>query len=232
MSSSTRPSWRKTVEQQLEENSKFVTYALATLSPSGEPKVRHVIHRGISPSGMFLTTTDTRMQKPVHLAAHHGVEVAWWIDPSAIQFRFSGEAYTIPAQHDKAGSSAVEKVLGALKLAESGGEDASAQWWEEKRMELWEKGMSGHLRASFARPTPGKPLDEVDSKPEEWPESLPPTSDDPEEQKVIDTALEHFAILAIRPTAFEVLELKPTPNIRTQYSLQSDGKWKEVSVAP
>ena len=67
MSSSARPAWRKTVEQQLEENSKFTSessysllplrctkrsirlipaYALATLSPSGEPKVRHVIHRG------------------------------------------------------------------------------------------------------------------------------------------------------------------------------------------
>ena len=56
--------------------------------------------------------------------------------------------------------------------------------------------------------------------------------DDPKEQEKIDNALSHFALLAIRPVAFEQLELKPTPNIRTQWEQQQDGSWKEKHVAP
>jgi hypothetical protein len=29
-----------------------------------------------------------------------------------------------------------------------------------------------------------------------------------------------------------MLELKPVPNVRTQYNKQSDGSWEKVSVAP
>lgn len=56
--------------------------------------------------------------------------------------------------------------------------------------------------------------------------------DDPEEEKKIEFALNNFALLAIRPTAVEYLELKPTPNHRTQWNKQSNGDWDRVEVAP
>ncbi len=60
--------------------------------------------------------------------------------------------------------------------------------------------------------------------------SLTP-QDDPKEQQKIDEALSHFALLAIRPVAVEVLELKPVPNKRTQWA-EKGAEWIERRVAP
>lgn len=51
-------------------------------------------------------------------------------------------------------------------------------------------------------------------------------------KKDIEFALNNFALLAIKPNAVEFLELKPTPNKRTQWHKQSDGEWERVEVAP
>lgn len=164
------------------------------------------------------------MQKPVHLASHHDYEIAWWFLPSAVQFRISGEAYSIPIE-PSGESSKILEALGAT------GDEADPEWWEKQRMTLWKESMSGHLRASFGRPPPGTPLDQV-PPPDTWDESLPAESDDPEEKKKIENALSHFALIAFRVDAFENLELKPVPNRRTQWTKQKDGEWKEVKVAP
>ena len=113
----------------------------------------------VTPSGLLLTTTDTRMQKPNHLAHDPTVELAWWIEDPAIQFRITGKAYTIPTD-----PSEVQGVLDKIGLD---GEDAKAEFWEDKRKDLW-KNLSGHLRGSFGRPPPGKKLDEIEEKPEDW----------------------------------------------------------------
>ena len=122
----------------------------------------------VTPSNLLLTTTDTRMQKPTQLASHHDVEIAWWIEPPAIQFRLQGKAYTLPPDKTE-----VAKALKAMGLQ---GDEADGKWWENKRKEVWEKEMSGHLRGSFARPAPGTPLDQIDTKPEDWPTKLDPDS--------------------------------------------------------
>jgi hypothetical protein len=55
--------------------------------------------------------------------------------------------------------------------------------------------------------------------------------DDPEKQKEIDTAFEHFALLVIKTEGAEYLELKPQPNTRTQW-VRDGENWKETKVCP
>lgn len=54
---------------------------------------------------------------------------------------------------------------------------------------------------------------------------------DPNEQKEIDAAFEHFALLVIKVEGAEFLELKPQPNTRTQWTRQGED-WKETKVCP
>jgi hypothetical protein len=56
--------------------------------------------------------------------------------------------------------------------------------------------------------------------------------DDPKQQKDIDYALSHFAVIAIKVDEFEVLELKPVPNKRTQWKRNAQGEWDQTKVAP
>lgn len=124
-------------------------------------------------SSILITTTDTRMAKPVHLAAHHTVEMAWWLADPAIQFRITGQAYTIP--NDTSASDYDSQIKDALKGLRAKGDEEGKDFWESERKRLWKEAMSGHLRASFGRPPPGTPLSEV-SDPKTWPESLKPES--------------------------------------------------------
>ncbi|OCF30770.1 hypothetical protein I316_07577 [Kwoniella heveanensis BCC8398] len=226
MSNSSKPQWVPLLEQQLKENPKSTTYAFSTLSKEGNPKVRYVIHRGITPSSLLLTTTDTRMGKPEHLAHSPTIELAWWIESTNVQFRITGQAVTIASGAE----TDFDKALHVLGLKAGQEEEGKAEWWENERKKLWE-GVSGHLRAGFGRPPPGKKLDEVESS-DKWPETIPAKSDEPDEQKTIDYAFSHFAIIAIAPQAVEFLELKPIPNRRTQWRRQADGSWDELKVAP
>ncbi|WWD00705.1 hypothetical protein V866_007640 [Kwoniella sp. B9012] len=216
--------WLPLIEQQLKENPKSTTYAFSTLSEEGNPKVRFVIHRGISPNALLLTTTDTRMSKPKHISHSPTVEIAWWIEATNVQFRITGKAVSIPTPS----SSSIQEAIKTLGV--DGLEEGSEKWWESKRKELW-GGVSGHLRAGFGRPTPGKKLDEVEGS-DKWPETIPAESDKQDEQKTIDAAYDHFAIIAIAPEAVEYLELKPIPNRRTQWKRKEGGEWEETKVAP
>ena len=107
------------------------------------------------------------MQKPPQLQSHPILELAWWIEPPAVQFRITGKGYPILPDPKDCRSISAESVqaLGAK------GKEADLGFWKDKRMEAWKKEMSGHLRASFARPAPGTPLSEVES-PDTWPEKL------------------------------------------------------------
>ena len=103
------------------------------------------------------------MQKPVNLAHDSSVELAWWIEPPAVQFRIRGQAYTLPPDKTQA-----NEVIKRLQLS---GDEAKGAWWEDKRENIWSD-LTGHIRASFARPTPGTPLDQAKEKPEDWIERL------------------------------------------------------------
>ncbi|AAW45838.2 hypothetical protein CNJ01800 [Cryptococcus deneoformans JEC21] len=228
-----KPAWLPILEQQLKENPKCLAYAFSTLSQEGTPKVRHVIHRGFTPSSLLLTTTDTRMDKPAHLSHSSTIELAWWLSSTNVQFRITGQAYTIPLTMSLSDKE-FNRVIDGLKV--TGTEESQKEWWEGKRNELWQ-GVNGRLRAGFGRPSPGKRLEEVEDS-SKWPETIPAKSDDPEGQKLVETAYNHFAIVAIRPEAVEFLELQPIPNRRTQWrwtknpDIEDSGSWEEVKVAP
>ncbi|KAL7419374.1 hypothetical protein Q5752_006212 [Cryptotrichosporon argae] len=221
------PEWRAILDAQLRENPKATSYALATLSLENRPRNRFVIHRGITPSSILLATTDVRMQKPVHLSHSPRAEVAWWIEASGVQFRIAGRAAVLPAL-TASSRPGIEDALGVLGTQ---GDEADPEWWERERVRIFADGMSGHLRASFARPNPGHALADVESAPEEWAETILAHSDNPAEQALIETALSNFAILALRPESFEFLELKPIPNRRTAWTLEA-GEWVKTAVVP
>ncbi len=122
----------------------------------------------VTPGNVLLTTTDTRMQKPVHLASNPILEIAWWIDDSAVQFRITGEGYTVPSPDAPNGHDLIDKAVKALGQDGAGGREGNPEWWEGKRREMWAKEMSGHLRGSFGRPQPGKKMSEIVEKPEDW----------------------------------------------------------------
>ena len=197
------------------------------------------------------------MQKPVHLKNDPTLEIAWWIDDSAVQFRITGEGYTVPSPTSPDGESLVQAAVKALGHDGAGGREGNAEWWEGKRREMWATEMSSHLRGSFGRPDPGKKMSEIEEKPEDWIQRLDaesvsaecsrwrcrlggtrlradggPEQDDPKQKKDIEFARNNFALLAIRPTGVEYLELKPTPNKRTQWTKRADGEWDRVEVAP
>jgi hypothetical protein len=113
------------------------------------------------------------MAKPAHLAAHHTVEMAWWLSEPAIQFRITGQAYTIPS--DESASDYDSKFGDVLSGLKAKGDEAEKGFWQKERKRLWTEAMSGHLRASFGRPPPGTPLSEVPD-PSTWDESLPAES--------------------------------------------------------
>jgi hypothetical protein len=97
------------------------------------------------------------------------------MEGSGVQFRVAGEALIVPNDADvnpsaqKALEEAVQK-----DSVRAVGEEKKADYWIGERERNWTKGISGHLRATFARPTPGTPLDKVDRNPEEWTETMKP----------------------------------------------------------
>ncbi|KAJ9120267.1 hypothetical protein QFC22_003167 [Naganishia vaughanmartiniae] len=151
-------------------------YPFASVDTSGSPRVRYVVHRALTPESSFLIfTTDTRMGKCTHLASDGRCEASFWMEGSGVQFRVAGQALVIPNDADvnpsvqKALEEAVQKdVVRAV------GKEQKADYWIGERERNWTKGISGHLRATFARPTPGTPLDQVDRKPDEWTETMKP----------------------------------------------------------
>jgi len=113
------------------------------------------------------------MKKYDELKANPKVEVAFWMEKTGVQFRISGKAAVLPNKEE--GKGELETILKDTLEAE--GEEKETSWWMKKRDEEFEK-MSGHLRATFARPTPGTPLSEVEEKPEDWPETIKPPGKD------------------------------------------------------
>jgi hypothetical protein len=97
------------------------------------------------------------------------------MEKTGVQFRISGKAAVLPNKPEE--KSALEKILKETLHAK--GEEATPEYWVNKRSEEFEK-MSGHLRATFARPPPGTPLEDLKEgeKPGDWSESIKPPGED------------------------------------------------------
>lgn len=130
--------------------------ALSSLSSPTSPSNRYIVHRELllasptSVSPLFISTTDIRSPKVAQIRTEPIVSVARWYPTSNSQIRIVGEARIVSAK--EAGADAV--------------------FWEEKRLEHWKK-MSGHMKASFARPVaPGTKLGSYEEM-NDWPQRLP-----------------------------------------------------------
>jgi pyridoxamine 5'-phosphate oxidase len=99
------------------------------------------------------------MQKPNHLAHDPTLEIAWWIEETAVQFRITGKGYTISPDAE-----AAKKTIEEMGIE---GDETDLKFWENKRDEVW-KDFSSHLRGSFGRPPPGRKISDVKEKPEDW----------------------------------------------------------------
>lgn len=176
-------------------------------------------------------TTDVRMQKFKHLKANPHCEACMWSAEPNVQFRISGQAFVLP--HNADTDAKAKEELAAIVKKFGQGKEATADFWIEKREEMWKK-QSGHLRASFARPTPGSKLSDSDSKPEDWPETIKAEGETEEDKKVIAFAKSNFALVAIAPKDVELLELKVIPNRRHTWSRQdlASNDWKIVAQCP
>ena len=156
----------------------FAAYPFSTYSTADQaPKVRYVVHRSLtSKSNLLLTSTDHRMKKYDELGSNPNVELAFWMEKTGVQFRISGKAAVLPNKPES--KSELEEILKST-LSVTEGEEADPEFWVKKRDEEFEK-MSGHLRATFARPKPGTPLNELPEKeqPEDWPETIKPPGKD------------------------------------------------------
>lgn len=142
---------------------------------SNTPHVRYVIYRFLSsgPHSLIAITTDTRSKKYTHLRENPECEAAFWFEDVGVQFRVSGKAYVLPSgEHEGETETKADEEASKILNSIATGEEGNVEFWKEKREELWKK-QSGHLRASFARPTPGKPLKEVDHAAKECFETLP-----------------------------------------------------------
>ncbi|KAI5120803.1 hypothetical protein M0805_002430 [Coniferiporia weirii] len=253
------PRWQQAILKALEDDSKANVYQLATIGSSGTfasvPRVRSLIHRAFlaprTPARpLLLTTTDVRTPKAHQLAQNARVELAWWLPRPEEQLRIIGTAHVLPspdfslrasgeAEYTDKEKEDIEGAVKALREAfprvELGGETFD---WEALRGEQFDV-MSGHMRASWFRPTPGTRLDNPELA-DSWPQKLPKrkevadedTDMNPEMKGQVDAALRNFALVVIDPTEVDYVELGVVPNRRTRFFKNEEGSWMEEALVP
>lgn len=109
--------------------------------------------------------------------------------------------------------------------------------WEAKRAEIFDR-MSGHMKATWCRPTPGTPLKGGEEEMKKWPVKLPKLgeAENEEDKKNLATALSNFSLLLIEPFEVDYLELGVFPNRRTFFKRdwEDEGsvEFEETLVVP
>lgn len=174
------------------------------------------------------------------------VELAWWIEGTQQQFRISGWTSIIPSPSQKQLYSHFGDIVKSVN--EGGSKQGHGKAgllgleavtltpsfdWEKKRVEVF-KSMSGHMKASWCRPTPGTKLEGGQDEAKKWPEKIEePQSDSPEEdRRNWDTALENFALMVIEPTYVDFVDLGVVPNRRFGFTRDAQGQWEEIELVP
>ncbi|TCD67880.1 hypothetical protein EIP91_011814 [Steccherinum ochraceum] len=229
----------------LPENSKKTVYQIATVDSHNKPHVRSHIHRAIIiPNAcpavpLLLTTTDVRTPKVTHMLSNPTVEVAWWLEGSQDQFRFSGRVVVIPhPSHPFHNMRNIPPGSALAKLAEhgeEGGQDGKYDW-EKKRLEVFDT-MSAHMKASWCRPTPGSEISSYDDA-KSWPSTVKNVgeAETDEEKANLEEALKNFALVLIEPLDIDWVQLGVIPNRRTRfYRKEQEGsgdEWIETIEVP
>ena len=104
--------------------------------------------------------------------------------------------------------------------------------WESKRSQVFDS-MSGHMKASWCRPTPGSKLEGGYEEAKKWPQKLPRLgeAETEEDKKNLEIALGNFALVLIDPFEVDFVELGVNPNQRTKFTRDGEN-WVEEIVVP
>ncbi|KAG6911285.1 hypothetical protein DXG01_002124 [Tephrocybe rancida] len=248
MSALTVPRWKTAITNALSEYQNSTADAfhratvvqLASIDPTTPvPHVRsHIFREFISPTSkpflpLFMTTTDIRTPKTAQIISNPHVQVAWWIEGTQEQFRISGLASAIPALTNDLYKHFLHNVEHAAPNSAVAALKEENFDWEAKRRESF-KSMSGHMKATWCRPTPGSPLVGGEEEAKKWPVKLEEPGEDADEEakKNWETALGNFALLIVDPTDVDYCELGVLPNRRTRFWKTNDGSWDSEAVVP
>lgn len=227
------PRWKTTLAGNIDANpasagvyaaecvmcpNEVAAFQLATVQSPATPRVRsHIFRRFVQPSPvlqLLITTTDIRTPKADQIFKNSSIEAVFWCEKPGEQYRLLGHATIFP------GSSIVGPALHNSKVD-----------WEAERKDVFNS-ISGHLRASFARPIPGTPLGNYDEA-KKWPVRLPPLDEGNSETEV---AYKNFALLIIEPTQVDFVEFGGYEgreyDRRTVFTRDGENKWDEQIVVP
>ena len=205
-------------------------YTLSTILSSSSgifPRSRSVIHRGVvslsSSRRLLLTTTDIRTPTAHQLHANPNSEAAFWFAEPKVQFRIVASTYLLPES-----SHPWHAAFPANELTETGNTQID---WDQERLITFDS-ISGHLRATFARPVPGTPMTNYEEG-KAWPTTVDTRGEEKDEQgkRVVDEALTNFALVVLDPSEVECLELDPIPNRRTKWTKKAD-QWEAQVLVP
>ena len=208
-------------------------FQLATIDEEGKPRVRSLINRAfiVPPSTptlpLLVTSTDIRTQKIQQIAHADSVELAWYINATLDQFRISGPARIFAAPKHSISPLHDAPDCAGIKALEASGFD-----WETKRRELFDA-VSEDMRATWCRPTPGRPLTGGYEEMDDWPTNVPKPSDakTEKEKELAELALSNYAIIVIEPLNVDWVQLAIKPNRRTLF-IREGVDWKEQAVVP
>ncbi|KAH8094647.1 pyridoxamine 5'-phosphate oxidase-domain-containing protein [Cristinia sonorae] len=242
-----QPRWFQFLNKatSLPENKNKTVYQIATIDSHNKPHVRSHIHRAFLIPNSFpavpilLTTTDIRTPKVTQMLSNTTVEVAWWLEGSQDQFRFSGRAAVIShPEHPFHVMRNIPQGSALAKLSESGeiGGEHGKLDWEKKRREVFDT-MSAHMRASWCRPPPGTVLSSYDDA-KTWAATVPKIGEaETEEDKANQAeALQNFALVLIEPLQVDWVQLGVIPNRRTVFrrkEAEGNGdEWVETIEVP
>jgi len=183
---------------------------------------------------LLISTTDVRTPKVTQIISHPDIELVWWIASTQQQYRIAGKAHIIPSPNHPL-YRAFTDTLQSEKLGHGSGLaviNSEKFDWEVKRLEIWSK-LSSHMKASWARPAPGSPMESPDDA-KKWPPTVeePKEGDSGETRKNWEYALGNFALVVIDPYEVDFVNMGVVPNTRTKYTRKSEGKWASVAVVP
>lgn len=110
---------------------------------------------------------------------------------------------------------------------------ASGFDWEAKRVQVFDS-LSGRMRASWCRPTPGSPMEGGYEEAEKWPKTVLTTTGakNEEEKKLVEQALKNFVLVLVEPVYVDWVQLGVVPDRRTLFRREDDESWTETIVVP